>query len=197
MWTLTSNVQSNNLSLLGTKLALLQDLCTHISREDKSYFHELLIGLRIRDNESASIFIKWFTYAQTTVEASRIPCKFTDWNNCKVQPNKIYFKSMKASGGTSDKQAKNMPWLLAKLTVVPFNVDALVVKCNTVKAGVTLPQIVLRLLLLVRPFTKNSHHVQECYVFFPPNLCLYVVTQHSPLHIYLGVHNTNHRVSDL
>jgi hypothetical protein len=28
-------------------LALLQDQCAHISREDKSYFHELLIGLRI------------------------------------------------------------------------------------------------------------------------------------------------------
>jgi hypothetical protein len=51
-------------------LELLQEQCAHISREDKSYFHEQLIGLKIRDNESASNFIKHFTYAKTTSEAA-------------------------------------------------------------------------------------------------------------------------------
>jgi len=53
-------------------LALLQEQCAHISREDKSYFHERLVGLRIRENESASSFIKRFTYAKTTAEAATI-----------------------------------------------------------------------------------------------------------------------------
>ncbi|MFN9979363.1 MAG: hypothetical protein ACK53Y_05595, partial [bacterium] len=51
-------------------LALLQEQCAHISREDKSYFHERLVGLKIRENESASSFIKRFTYAKTTAEAA-------------------------------------------------------------------------------------------------------------------------------
>jgi len=42
-------------------LELLQEQCAHISREDKSYFHKQLIGLKIRENESASNFIKRFT----------------------------------------------------------------------------------------------------------------------------------------
>jgi hypothetical protein len=42
----------------------------HISREDKSYFHEQLIRLKNRENESASNFIKCFTYAKTTAEAA-------------------------------------------------------------------------------------------------------------------------------
>jgi hypothetical protein len=50
-------------------LKLLQEQCAHISREDKSYFHEQLIGLKIRENESASNFIKCFTYAKMTAEA--------------------------------------------------------------------------------------------------------------------------------
>jgi len=51
-------------------LELLQEQCTHISREDKSYFHKQLIGLKIRENESASNFIKRFTCAKTTAEAA-------------------------------------------------------------------------------------------------------------------------------
>jgi hypothetical protein len=51
-------------------LELLQEQCAHISREDKSYFHEQLIGLKIRENESATNFIKRFTYAKTTAEAA-------------------------------------------------------------------------------------------------------------------------------
>jgi hypothetical protein len=51
-------------------LELLQEQCAHISREDKSYFHEHLVGLRIREQESASNFIKRFTYAKTTAEAA-------------------------------------------------------------------------------------------------------------------------------
>jgi len=51
-------------------LELLQEQCAHISREDKSYFHEQLIGLQIRESESASNFIKRFTYAKTTAEAA-------------------------------------------------------------------------------------------------------------------------------
>jgi len=50
-------------------LELLQDQFAHISREDKSNFHEMLIGLCIQDNKSASNFIKRFTYAKTTAEA--------------------------------------------------------------------------------------------------------------------------------
>jgi hypothetical protein len=51
-------------------LELIQKQCAHISREDKSYFHETFIGLRIWENESASSFLKRFTYAKTTVEAA-------------------------------------------------------------------------------------------------------------------------------
>jgi len=51
-------------------LELLQEQCAHISREDQSYFHERFVGLRIRDNESASSFLKRFTYARTTAEAA-------------------------------------------------------------------------------------------------------------------------------
>jgi len=51
-------------------LELLQEQCTHISREDQSYFHERLVGLKIRENESASSFLKRFTYAKTTAEAA-------------------------------------------------------------------------------------------------------------------------------
>jgi len=51
-------------------LELLQEQCTHISQEDKSYFHKQLIGLKIRENESTSNFIKRFTYAKTTAEAA-------------------------------------------------------------------------------------------------------------------------------
>jgi hypothetical protein len=51
-------------------LELLQEPCAHISREDKSYFPEQLIGLKIRENERASSIIKCFTYAKTTSEAA-------------------------------------------------------------------------------------------------------------------------------
>jgi hypothetical protein len=51
-------------------LELLQEQCTHVSREDKSYFHKQLIGLKIRENESTSNFIKRFTYARTAAEAA-------------------------------------------------------------------------------------------------------------------------------
>jgi hypothetical protein len=51
-------------------LELLQEQCAHISREDQSYFHERLVGLKIRENESASSLIKRFTYAKTTAEAA-------------------------------------------------------------------------------------------------------------------------------
>jgi hypothetical protein len=51
-------------------LELIQKQCAHISREDRSYFHETFIGLRIRENESASSFLKQFTYAKTTAEAA-------------------------------------------------------------------------------------------------------------------------------
>jgi hypothetical protein len=51
-------------------LELLQEQCAHISREDKSYCHEMLIGLQIQDNQSASNFIKRFTYTKTTAEAA-------------------------------------------------------------------------------------------------------------------------------
>ena len=55
-------------------LELLQDQCAHISREDKSYFHERLVGLRIREDETASSFIKRFTYAKATAEAASNTC---------------------------------------------------------------------------------------------------------------------------
>jgi len=51
-------------------LELLQEQCAHISREDQSGFHQHLVRLKIRDNESASSFIKRFTYAKTTAEAA-------------------------------------------------------------------------------------------------------------------------------
>jgi hypothetical protein len=51
-------------------LELLQEQCAHISREDQSDFHQHLVRLKIRDNESASSFIKRFTYAKTTAEAA-------------------------------------------------------------------------------------------------------------------------------
>jgi len=51
-------------------LELLQEQCAHISREDKSYFHERLVGLKIRENDSASSFVKRFPYAKTTAEAA-------------------------------------------------------------------------------------------------------------------------------
>jgi hypothetical protein len=50
-------------------LTLLQEQCAHIRREDKSYFHERLVGLKIRENERASSFIKCLNYAKTTAEA--------------------------------------------------------------------------------------------------------------------------------
>jgi len=49
---------------------LLQEQCTHIRREDKSYFHGQLVGLYIWENESASSCMKCFTYAKTTAEAA-------------------------------------------------------------------------------------------------------------------------------
>jgi len=55
-------------------LELIQKQCTHISCEDKSYFHETFICLRIRENESASSFLKRFTYTKTTVEAASNTC---------------------------------------------------------------------------------------------------------------------------
>jgi len=39
-------------------LTLLQEQCAHISQEDKSYFHERLVGLKIRENESASTILR-------------------------------------------------------------------------------------------------------------------------------------------
>jgi hypothetical protein len=51
-------------------LALIQNQCAHISREDKGYFHETFVALRIRENETASNFLKRFTYAKTTAEAA-------------------------------------------------------------------------------------------------------------------------------
>jgi hypothetical protein len=51
-------------------LELLQEQCAHISREDQSYFHKWLVGLKIRENESASSFLKRVTYAKTTAEAA-------------------------------------------------------------------------------------------------------------------------------
>jgi hypothetical protein len=51
-------------------LELIQKQCTHISRKDKSYFHETFIGLRIRENENTSSFLKRFTYTKTTAEAA-------------------------------------------------------------------------------------------------------------------------------
>jgi hypothetical protein len=35
---------------------------------DKHHFHEVFTGLWIRDSESATSFLKWFTYAKTTAE---------------------------------------------------------------------------------------------------------------------------------
>jgi len=55
-------------------LELLQEQCAHISWEDKSYFHERLVGLRIREDETASSFIKRFTYAKATAEAASNTC---------------------------------------------------------------------------------------------------------------------------
>jgi hypothetical protein len=51
-------------------LELIQKQCAHISHKDKSYFHETFVNLRIRENESASSFLKKFTYAKTTAEAA-------------------------------------------------------------------------------------------------------------------------------
>jgi len=48
----------------------LQEQRAHISCEDKSYIHERLVGLKNRDNETASSFIKRFTYAKTTAEGT-------------------------------------------------------------------------------------------------------------------------------
>jgi hypothetical protein len=51
-------------------LALIQNQCAHISREDKGYFHETFVALCIRENETASNFLKRFTYAKKTAEAA-------------------------------------------------------------------------------------------------------------------------------
>jgi hypothetical protein len=37
---------------------------------DKHHFHEVFTGLRIRDSESATSFLKRFTYAKTSTEAA-------------------------------------------------------------------------------------------------------------------------------
>jgi hypothetical protein len=97
---LTSQWAIKQFEPFGDKaLELLQEQCAHISREDKSYFPEQLIGLKIRENESASSFIKCFTYAKTTSEAASNtymneqlvenrmstapPCRYTTWNASK------------------------------------------------------------------------------------------------------------------
>ncbi len=49
-------------------LELIQKQCAHISRMDKHHFHEVFMGLRIREHESATSFLKCFTYAKTTAE---------------------------------------------------------------------------------------------------------------------------------
>ena len=49
-------------------LDLIQKQCAHKSRMDKHYFHELFTGLHIRDDESATSFLKRFTYSKTTAE---------------------------------------------------------------------------------------------------------------------------------
>lgn len=49
-------------------LDLIQKQCAHISRMDKHHFHEVFTGLHIRDNESATSFLKRFTCGKTTAE---------------------------------------------------------------------------------------------------------------------------------
>ncbi len=51
-------------------LTLIQNKCAHISSMDKSHFHEAFTGLRIKDDESATSFLKRFTYGKTTSESA-------------------------------------------------------------------------------------------------------------------------------
>jgi hypothetical protein len=51
-------------------LELIQRKCAHISNMDKLQFHENFTGLSIKENESATSFLKRFTYGKTTAEAA-------------------------------------------------------------------------------------------------------------------------------
>ncbi len=73
-------------------LALIQNQCTHISREDKSYFHEAFIGIRIQENETASNFLRRFTYAKTTAETatnSYTNDQLVDYDLAGLHPSKV------------------------------------------------------------------------------------------------------------
>lgn len=51
-------------------LLIIRQKCAHIDEADKHQFHQLFTSLRIKDNESVTIFSRCFTYAKTEAEAS-------------------------------------------------------------------------------------------------------------------------------
>jgi hypothetical protein len=51
-------------------LAFIQSQCANISNEDKSHFHHAFTTLRIKENESATAFIKRFIFAKTEAESA-------------------------------------------------------------------------------------------------------------------------------
>jgi len=50
-------------------LVFIQTQCANISLEDKAHFHHAFITLRIKENESATAFIRRFIFAKTEAEA--------------------------------------------------------------------------------------------------------------------------------
>jgi hypothetical protein len=51
-------------------LAFIQSQCANVSNEDKSHFHHAFTTLRIKENESATSFIKRFIFAKTEAESA-------------------------------------------------------------------------------------------------------------------------------
>lgn len=51
-------------------LAFIKTQCANISNKDKDYFHHAFSTLRIKENESATAFIRSFIYAKTEAESA-------------------------------------------------------------------------------------------------------------------------------
>jgi transposase InsO family protein len=51
-------------------LAFIKTQCAHVSNEDKSHFHHAFTTLRIKENESATAFIRRFIFAKTEAEST-------------------------------------------------------------------------------------------------------------------------------
>jgi hypothetical protein len=51
-------------------LAFIQSQCANVSNEDKSHFHHAFTTLRIKENESATSFIKCFIFAKTEAKSA-------------------------------------------------------------------------------------------------------------------------------